>query len=419
MSENKCIVSIKIEHVKFDGTLYPRDTFNNEVVNNYRLNIEKLPPIIVSKDLLLIDGYHRLLAYRLEGKKEIEAEVVDVPPEKVLFEAARRNSTHGLQLERSEKQKLARQFYLQKYTQEQIADVLAVSQQTISVWLSNLVKEAEAEQKIKILNAYLECKKLTEIAEFVGLSTSRVSEIISQIKSNFDFTKFSKTETPESLQYYNVWNFPKRDPRYGLETYPGVIAGQIVENILYYYTNTFDLIVDPMAGSGTTLDVCKTMARRCLAYDLKPVREDIKQHDISEGFPKECLNCDLIFLDPPYYNMVFDMFDSTEHFYSFILKLAKDSYETVKDHGFVTFLMMNQTEKLGEAQAERPVCLPHVFNCYDLFKNVGFKLVNVISAPLATQQYAGFDIEAAKERKWILGTYRDLLIFQKREAEKT
>jgi DNA modification methylase len=60
----------------------------------------------------------------------------------------------------------------------------------------------------------------------------------------------------ESLQLFNVWNFPNRDKRYGLD-FKGAIPGQIVENVLYYFTEPFDVVVDPMAGGGTTIDVCK------------------------------------------------------------------------------------------------------------------------------------------------------------------
>jgi hypothetical protein len=53
----------------------------------------------------------------------------------------------------------------------------------------------------------------------------------------------------DSLQLYNVWRFQQCDPRYGMD-YPGRILGQIVENLLWYYTEPFDLVVDPMAGGG-------------------------------------------------------------------------------------------------------------------------------------------------------------------------
>ena len=54
-----------------------------------------------------------------------------------------------------------------------------------------------------------------------------------------------------------------------------------------------------MAGGGTTLDVCLSMGRRCLAYDLQPTRPDIQSHDIRHGFPSEGVGCDLNILRSP------------------------------------------------------------------------------------------------------------------------
>ena len=85
---------------------------------------------------------------------------------------------------------------------------------------------------------------------------------------------------------YNSWSFGMNDPRFGVP-YPGRIPGQIVQNFVYYYTDPGQVVVDPMAGGGTTVDVCHFMGRRCLAYDMDPQRPDISQHNISEGFPEE------------------------------------------------------------------------------------------------------------------------------------
>jgi hypothetical protein len=51
----------------------------------------------------------------------------------------------------------------------------------------------------------------------------------------------AKIGKPDSLQYYNVWSFGQCDTRYGLKGFPGRIPGQIIENLLYYYTEPFDI----------------------------------------------------------------------------------------------------------------------------------------------------------------------------------
>ena len=84
---------------------------------------------------------------------------------------------------------------------------------------------------------------------------------------------------------YDVWAF-HHDRAFGVP-HPGSTPPSIVAHALYYFSPPGGLIIDPMAGGGTVLDVCALMGRRCLAYDLAPVRPDIQQHDICQGFPVE------------------------------------------------------------------------------------------------------------------------------------
>jgi hypothetical protein len=104
------------------------------------------------------------------------------------------------------------------------------------------------------------------------------------------------------LRYTDVWNFSQCDDRFGLKDYPGRIPGQIAQNVLYYYTKPGDFIIDPMAGGGTTLDVCikcETVKRGCLAFDIKPARLDSIKVDATQPWLTN-KPADLIFIDPPY-----------------------------------------------------------------------------------------------------------------------
>ena len=80
---------------------------------------------------------------------------------------------------------------------------------------------------------------------------------------------------------YDVWPF-RHDQAFGIP-HPGAIPPGIVAHALYYFTPPGGLVVDPMAGGGTTADVCQSMGRRCLAYDLHPTRPDIQPHDVRMG----------------------------------------------------------------------------------------------------------------------------------------
>ncbi len=54
-----------------------------------------------------------------------------------------------------------------------------------------------------------------------------------------------------------------------------------------------------MAGSGTTIDVCKEEGRKCVAFDVSPTRPDIKRND-ARRIPLADKSVDMIFIDSPY-----------------------------------------------------------------------------------------------------------------------
>ena len=150
---------------------------------------------------------------------------------------------------------------------------------------------------------------------------------------------------------YDVWPF-RHDRAFGIP-HPGSIPPAIVAHTLHYYTAPGALVVDPMAGGGTTLDVCESMGRRCLAYDLHPVRPEIRQHDVSDGFPPEARGCDLIFCDPPYHTMLARRYAADGVATAPLDRLDRlprtdwraTAFATLRPGGYVALLLANQTEK--------------------------------------------------------------------------
>ena len=214
---------------------------------------------------------------------------------------------------------------------------------------------------------------------------------------------------------YNIWNFAGRNSNFGIE-YPGNIPGEIALNVIYYYTQEGDLIVDPMAGGGSTIDACKSLNRKCLAYDINCIREDIKYNDMTKGFPQKTKDCDLIFLDPPYYNLkskyyIPESVSSLElnQFREFVNKLAEDCYKTIKKNGIVTYLIQNYYVKFASIDEY----IDFIDEGIQSFKKAGFKLVNRINCPQTSQVYQPQDVKRAQEQKGMLNLVRDLMIFQK------
>lgn len=105
---------------------------------------------------------------------------------------------------------------------------------------------------------------------------------------------------------HTIWDFPYRDDYAGDKDFHGNCSPQIVEQCIWRLTEEGDLVVDPMAGSGTALDACRAFNRRCIGYDIKPPanREDIIQND-SRNVPLGDSSVDMVFIHPPYWNLVY------------------------------------------------------------------------------------------------------------------
>ncbi len=99
-----------------------------------------------------------------------------------------------------------------------------------------------------------------------------------------------------------LWDYPTQSygkrPK-GNNKYPGVTPAFIIYNLVQRYTKPGDLVVDPMCGSGTTIDVCEEEGRKAVCFDIAPARSDIIQNDARE-IPLEEETADLVFVDSPY-----------------------------------------------------------------------------------------------------------------------
>jgi ParB/RepB/Spo0J family partition protein len=110
----------------------------------------------------------------------------------------------------------------------------------------------------------------------------------------------------EGVFLTTLWDIGERADYAGKGDFHGNCPPQVVENCVLRLTKKGELVVDPMAGSGTTVDVCKILGRKCIAYDIKPPkwRDDIILND-SRKIPLEDEHADMVFLHPPYWDMVY------------------------------------------------------------------------------------------------------------------
>ncbi len=107
---------------------------------------------------------------------------------------------------------------------------------------------------------WLACYTQKEIAEKENTKQETVRDILAK-----------KAELPESLKpaanhqtdftppIYSVWKVQNKS---NTTNHFGNSEAARVDNLLYLYTNPFDIVVDPFAGGGSTIDVCKKRFRR-------------------------------------------------------------------------------------------------------------------------------------------------------------
>lgn len=269
--------------------------------------------------------------------------------------------------------------------------------------------ETTFKRAIKLIET---CDKPTKIRLRNGSTT--INNIYGRLQS--------KQDTAEDAfipQLFNVWRFNSNDNRFGTDNYPGRIPGQIIQNLLYYYTDQWDLVVDPMAGGGTVIDVCKEMHRKVIGLDFKPIRNDIGKNDITKGYPQKCVGAKLIFIDAPYFKMkaaeyakgsVSDL--NKEGFLKFFNKLGQDSFETVADGGYVAIIMQDFLP-IYESIGMESIFVADVVQYFTL--NAPFETVMRIQVPLNSEQYSGQDVSRAKEAEYLMNLARDVYVFRRPE----
>jgi len=114
-------------------------------------------------------------------------------------------------------------------------------------------------------------------------------------------TKEAKDEKP-IIASTTLWDYPKQS--YGKKVkgdnkYAGVTPAFIIWNLVQRYTKPGDLVVDPMAGSGTTIEVCKEEDRQVIGYDISPAHPEVIQND-ARKIPLPDNSVDMVFIDSPY-----------------------------------------------------------------------------------------------------------------------
>ncbi len=118
--------------------------------------------------------------------------------------------------------------------------------------------------------------------------------------------KRSSRRPPLSVFPTTLWEYPSQhydaadgSTMQGSKHYTGATPSWVIWQLLQRYTREGDSVLDPMVGSGTTLDVCTDINRTGIGFDLVPSRQDIGQAD-ARSLPLRPETIDFTFIDPPY-----------------------------------------------------------------------------------------------------------------------
>ncbi|MFC1675229.1 TRM11 family SAM-dependent methyltransferase [Candidatus Omnitrophota bacterium] len=159
-----------------------------------------------------------------------------------------------------------------------------------------------------------------------------------------------------SLETTTLWDFPTQnygDRPHGDNKFNGVTPAFIIWNLIQRYTKKDDLVVDPMCGSGTTIDVCREENREVIGYDIAPSRKDIIKND-ARKIPLQSNSVDLAFIDSPYSDNIIYSNDSRcigkiscekEAFFIALETVTKEIHRILKPTKVVAWLIGDQCKK--------------------------------------------------------------------------
>lgn len=289
---------VKIVDLKLDSSIWPRSTLNEEAIERYRDCLQELPPIVVDRETMtVLDGWHRLEAYKREGIDEITPRYIDCPPHLFLAKAFALNAKHGLPVENEVRDQIIIDLRQEDeshdpMSEEAIAEVMGLSFQRVSQVIINILGARifikDKPKTREAIRLYLSGVSQAKVAERFKVSQPTISSVVREYTKRKDLISEHRKNRSHLK---SVVNYPQRGP-WGDIKFRGNTSGYLLVDLIDYYQPKS--ILDPMEGSGTTGDV---------AFDTGDI--PYLGLDIQNGFDlvgdEVEGKYDLIFWHPPYY----------------------------------------------------------------------------------------------------------------------
>jgi ParB-like chromosome segregation protein Spo0J len=416
----------KVEEIIWREDLYPRFEPVPAKIQEYAEVVELLPPVEINQNNELIDGYHRWTAHRKINVESIKVQVTKTKSDADLLALAyERNASFGISITLEEKKTGAIKMYADGTgrTEEEIAKLLHVKTATVLKYLADTKKANKRQRNRRIWEAWLACDTEQTIAEQEKLEQQSVAAILQNYKKldgvqkSVIFSNYQDEHWKPPL--YNVWAFAKSTNKV---KHAGNTEARIVDNLLYLYTEPFNIVIDPFGGGGSTIDVCKKRLRRYWVSDRLPLVErlDIRKHDIKDGPPSlynRWANVDLLYLDPPYWRQALDMYGDSpdnlanmelEDFYGALVDYIVECAKKMHAGTHVALVIQPTQWNAPDRQA-----VDHIHDLLLLLENKkALYYRRRISVPYSTEQYNAQQVDWAKENKELLEINREIIVWE-------
>lgn len=232
-----------------------------------------------------------------------------------------------------------------------------------------------------------------------------------------------------------LWEYPSQHytsdsgSMQGDKEYVGATPSWVIWQLLQRYTREGDLVVDPMCGSGTTIDVARDLERRALGYDLSPSSPDIFRAD-ARKLPLEAAKADFVFVDPPYSTHVeysddprcigkLDAGgdDAGRAYYDAMEKVIAEIDRVLRPRRYMALYVSDSFKKRSGQRASQSF-MPIGFELFDLLRN-HFTPIDIIAVVRHNAKLErGNWHKAAEEGNFFLRGFNYLFIMKKEDAAR-
>lgn len=399
----------------------------------------ELYPVLIDENGEILDGRSRLKANPNWHKKELTGldpleklkvkyhanwHRKDINRQKVLTEIAEETGWRGL---------------------KPFAEFLDVSERTISTYLPQeyKIKASGPQQKSdierplikkleKASNILAETKKAVEKANCAEEKKQEITDTLKSTEETLsNFLDEIGVEQPNieaqignwlnDIEWqYSLWECQDERPEgFGDKTFHGNCSPSLIFAVLKRYsTLSDDLILDPMAGSGTFVDVARTLGYRddqILVRDIKPLRNDIEFGD-AENTKLESESVDFIFAHFPYWKLI-PYSDNRNDLSILDFKLFVEKSENIikemhrilkKKHFFVVMIGNLRKKGVVDLEAQFSVIGSRYFTLWD-------KIVKRIRTwkPETRGQRMGLAIARGRQHGYTVVNHDTILVFRK------